>query len=164
MLGKLRRGTVDTVTGTSHVTIGIKSGPATATESFFGIAQGLMPGVQALLTAKNSAIPLVFISCHVTECLLKSYLTTKGVTDKALRSPRVRHNLEELWRMCVTQGLPVDPTPPPWVTELNGLHDGPAFLLRYPMGINGFSFSPLAPIVQSIELLLETVRQANLGA
>jgi hypothetical protein len=125
--------------------------------TYFGVAQSMMPGVTILAAASPSPpLPLCLVAAHVLECLLKAYLSRDG-SDAKVRDPKVRHDLNALWRMAFEQDLPVPESPPEWVDRLSGLHNHP-YHLRYSTGVHGI-VSP-APELMASELraLLETVR------
>jgi hypothetical protein len=144
-------------TGSNSITVSMGGDP-TPSESYFGIARQMMIAVPILMNAKPApAIALTFISAHVLECLPKAYLSKRGRTW----SNREQHDLVRLWEMAREEGLPIDNPPPKWVLDLEALHSGPDYYLRYSTGVHGIVGPVLDDMTSGLATLLETV-QANL--
>jgi hypothetical protein len=132
--------------------------PAAPPQTYFGVAQSMMPGVRTLATASPfSSLALCLVAAHVLECLLKAYLSRSG-SDAALKDPKVRHNLNALWELAVAQGLAVPKSPPSWVADLSGLHDSP-YYLRYSPGVNGIVAPGAEPMTSELLALAEIVKR-----
>jgi hypothetical protein len=48
-------------------------------------------------------MPITLICAHTLECALKAFLS-RGGDDARLKNPKLRHNLEELWRLAAAEG------------------------------------------------------------
>lgn len=133
----------------------------TPSAAHFGVAESLLPGVLALADAKVPApMALALVASHSLECLLKAFLLKAGRTEKDLKEPNLRHNLEELWRQCVLHGLDLASPPPAWVGGLSALHNAP-FHLRYnPKRFNGLVLPGAEPMSTDLQGLLKVVRDA----
>jgi hypothetical protein len=81
-----------------------------------------------------------------------------GTPESELKNPLLRHNLERLWTVAVGKGLNAQSEPPHWCSTLNSEHDKP-YYFRYPMGLNGFVFPALVPMVFDLKSLLATVEK-----
>lgn len=131
--------------------------PAAPPHTYFGVAQGLMPGVKVLAAASPTpALALALVAAHVLECLLKAYISRDG-SDTALKEAKVRHNLNALWALAFAQGLRAQEPPPSWVDCLSGLHNTP-YYLRYSTGVHGVVLPGVEPMTSELEALLEIVR------
>ena len=149
---------MEPITGTGSLRAqGASIAPAAPPDTYFGVAQSMMPGVKVLATASpSSPLALSLVAAHVLECLLKAYLSRDG-SDAALKDRDVRHNLNALWAMAFAQGLRVPESPPHWVDCLSGLHDSP-YYLRYSTGVHGIVSPGAEPMTSELSALLEVVR------
>jgi hypothetical protein len=145
------------VTGSLNVTLGpVTVARVTPTDAYFGIAESLMPGARVLGAATGvPGTALTLVAGHILECLLKAVLAKSGTPEKELK--KVRHNLEELWRLCVAQGNLPTADVPAWAKRLSDLHGAP-YHLRYPVGLNGLVLPGVHPMLAQLEKLLEVVR------
>ena len=135
----------------------IRMKPAGPPDTYFGVGENMMRGVQVLAAASpTSALALALVAAHVLECLLKAYLS-RGGSDAALKEKEVRHNLNALWAMAFGQGLRIPESPPDWVARLSDLHDRP-YHLRYSTGVHGIVSPAAEPMTAELAALLETVR------
>ncbi|MBB2752583.1 UNVERIFIED_ORG: HEPN domain-containing protein [Rhizobium aethiopicum] len=75
-----------------------------------------------------------FLFSHALELYLKSYLAAQGISKKALRQQKVRHNLIELYSHADTLGFPHIPDLKEMVTGIQQMNDDYDF--RYPSGYN----------------------------
>jgi hypothetical protein len=126
-------------------------------DSYFGVAQSMMEGIKVLSAAEPCPVSALYlVAGHVVECLLKAYLSLNG-NDSAVRKPRIRHNLEGLWRKASRQGLQIAKSPPNWLIGLNSLHGFP-YKLRYSEGIQGFVGPSLQQTTDGLADLLRTMR------
>ena len=148
------------ITGSLSVTEGSDTvARVTPPEAYFGAAEALMPGVRLLAAAgPEVCAPLALVAGQALECLLKAYLSKRGVTEDELKQHAVRHNLKELWARANRAGLPNAPVSPQWVECLSRLHNSP-FYLRYPMGLNGLVLPGSEPMASELVALVEVVRQ-----
>lgn len=135
------------------------SGPPEPPDTYFGVAEALLPGVKILAEASNSGTALPFLCAHVLECLLKSYLCRDGSDSsvKAVKGSSIRHNLVDLWGTAKTEGLPIPSTPPDWVSNLGELHKSP-YYLRYSTGVHAIVTPGREPMVSELIELLALVR------
>lgn len=131
--------------------------PAGPPHTYWGIADGLMPGVRTLADAGPSrALPLAMIAAHALECILKGYLSRSG-NDSAVKQSSIRHDLVALWDRAVSAGLSVARTPPSWVSRLGELHNTP-YYMRYSTGVHGLVLPPSEPMASELATLLELAR------
>lgn len=138
-------------------TIEISVLPPGPPRTYFGIAEGLMPGILILGGASPvPALPLTMLCAHALECILKAYLSRSG-NDSRIRKADVRHNLITLWSMAQTEGLDLPTDPPQWVSLLSNLHGQP-YYLRYSTGVHGLVLPPPAQMVAGLSELLNVVR------
>lgn len=138
----------------------MKMVPPSPSQSYLIAAKGLFLGTEALASnSGQTAMACAFLAAQVLECALKSYLAHVGKPESELMKTLVRHNLELLWTEAVGKGLNVQSDPPHWCSTLNSAHDKP-YYFRYPMGLNGFVFPALLPMVSDLKSLLATVEKA----
>jgi hypothetical protein len=126
--------------------------------TYFGVAESLLPGLRPLASGMPAtALSLAFLAAHILECLLKAAGTKTERSEQALKSnPDVRHNIDALWKLAISHGMPLSPSPPTWVENLSRLHNRP-FQLRYPTSHT--ITSPAAePMTTDLISLLEQVR------
>jgi len=133
-------------------------------DTYLGVAQHMLEGVRVLAAAAVVPVPaLNLLAGHAAECLLKAYLTRDGSqkTVAAVTVPAIRHDLEALWHEAVRHGLALAPSPPPWVVDLNTLHNRP-FPIRYlegPAGrIQGMVGPNIDAMTTGLTALLDMVR------
>jgi HEPN domain-containing protein len=120
--------------------------------TYFGVAQGMMPGVKILAEASQPcALALALVAAHVVECLLKAYLSRDGSEVEKT------HDLGKLWAMAVGDGLKISKSPPDWASRLGGLHNRP-YHLRYSEGVHGIGLPAAEPMASELAALLENVR------
>lgn len=124
-----------------------------STQAYFRVAQALMPGAR-LLTAspKASPVALSMLSASILECLLKAFLSRKGLSVATLSAPRLGHNLANLWTLASTQGLNISALPPAWAARLNQQHGSPDHL-RYTAEFN----APVLPELKLMSLELDAL-------
>lgn len=154
---------MERVTGTVSFTfeLGMFAKPAPP-YTYLGVAQSMMHGVKVLATSTPlPALALALVAAHVLECLLKAYLSRDG-SDKALKSPDVRHDLNALWAMAFAQGLRIVELPPHWVNCLSCLQKSP-YYLRYSTGVHGIGTPGVEPMTSELATLLEIVRGQLVG-
>ena len=133
--------------------------PATPARSHFGVAENLIPAAKSLVAGPPAVSPaLAFLCAHILECLLKAYLLTAGVLEKELKAPGKNHGLTAFWLRAVALGLPRSRTPPLWAENLDRLHKGPNYYLRYSKGVHAVSVPAHEPMVSELAEILEIVR------
>lgn len=150
---------MEPITGTISITLQdfVIARPAPP-NTYFGVAQSLMPGVKALAVASPlPVLALALVAAHILECLLKAYLSKNG-SDTVVQDHNVRHNLNAMWAMAYAQGLDIPESPPSWVDCLSGLHK-PPYHLRYSTGVHGIVSPGAEPITSELAALLELVRE-----
>ena len=130
--------------------------PATPPYTYFGVAEN-MPAVK-LLAADLQLRWLCAGVRSYPECLLKAFLAKAGVSDAALKDQKIRHDLNALWALAVSQGLRVQATPPAWADCLSGIH-GPPFYLRYSTDVHAIRSPAAEPMASELKDLLELVRE-----
>ena len=147
------------ITGTGSVLLGsVTIAPPAPPRTYLGVAQNMVIGVRTLADASRiSSLALCLVAAHVSECTLKAFLSRSG-SDKALKAPAVRHNLEELWSRAHAGGLPVPHAPPAWLSTLSHLHNAP-FYLRYSTGVHGLVTPSPEPMASELAKLLELVEE-----
>jgi hypothetical protein len=132
--------------------------PAGPPDTYFGVAQSMLRGVQVLATASPPpALALALVAAHALECLLKASILRAGpdaAIEKELEHGKDRHNLTALWGKAFAQG---PKSPPGWVEHLSRLHAHP-YPLRYSKGLHGISSPAAEPMTSELAALLETVR------
>jgi len=137
----------------------LKMEPPSPSQSYLVAAKGLFVGAEVLASnSRQTTMACAFLAAQALECALKSYLIHVGKTESELKVPAIRHNLEFLWTEAAGQGLNAQSTPPHWCSTLNSAHDKP-YYFRYPMGLNGFVFPGLLPMVPDLKSLLATVEE-----
>lgn len=143
--------------GASSIAIGGVGG-SQPPHTYFGVARAIIPGMRRLVEPEpESPISIAMLASHALECLLKAFLS-RGGSDERLRKREIRHNLVELWKLAVTEGLPISKEPPYWVAKLGALHGEP-YYLRYAKGINGIVLPPLGSIASGLEDLAKKVQE-----
>ncbi|WP_017842790.1 hypothetical protein [Methylotuvimicrobium buryatense] len=131
--------------------------PPTEAQSYLIAARGLFEGAEALaISTSPKLLSCAFLSAQTLECALKAFLASSGATEKRLRSPSIRHNLEALWAEAVAGGLAIPAQPPQWCTLLNSAHDKP-YYFRYPMRLNGMSLPAPRQMVDELRSLLALI-------
>jgi hypothetical protein len=137
-------------------------------ESYFGVAQSLLPGVHVLaLHTPQCSMALALVTAHVLECLLKAFLARTQPDPRATAAAdeevkKAGHNLKWLWVNASQRGLEIPATPPDWALILHGLHDRP-FKLRYSrdlhdQGLHGVVTPGAQPMVAELDALVGLVR------
>jgi hypothetical protein len=135
-----------------------KAEPASPPETYFRVAQSIMPGVKVLAAASPPALlALALVSAHTLECLLKAYLSRDG-SDKKLQKANICHNINGLWVMAFAEGLHILASPPGWVDSLSFIHGRP-YYLRYSTGVRGILLPSAEPMASELAALLEVVRE-----
>ena len=130
--------------------------PAGPPHTYLGVAEQLLNGVDPLVAAGGPcAVPLAFVGGQVAECALKASLSNNG-DDTRLRNTDLRHILAELWKLAQSEGLPIDPKPPPWLERLSQLHERP-YYIRYSKGVQGLVIPAPAEIQAGLKALVQTV-------
>lgn len=145
-------------TGTGSIPLQpVTSTPACPPDTYFAVAQSMMPGVKVLAAASPPCdLALALVATHVLECLLKTYLSRDG-SDAELKRRELRHNLNALWARASAQGLQVSESPPGWVDRLSVLHNGP-YYLRYSSGVHAVVLPEAEPMMSELVALLEIVQ------
>lgn len=145
------------ITGTLNITLEpFTIAPAAPPHTYFGVARSMLPGAQILAASTPPpAMPLTLICAHTLECALKAFLSRSG-DDARLKGPKLRHNLEELWRLAAAEGLGVTSQPPAWVVNLSELHTRPYFL-SYSIGVHGIVSPEPQSMVSEVTALLNQV-------
>lgn len=151
------RTSMNAITGTMSATLGdVTVAPPGPPQTYFGVAQQLLPAITKLANPPASAWALALLCAHTLECLLKAYLS-RGGSDTHLKQPQIRHNLGALWRQAASEGLPVPADPPDWAERLGALHNTP-YYLRYSTGVNGIVTPPPGLMASELGALAEVVR------
>ena len=146
---------MEPITGKAASSIALACKPPSPPHTYFGVAQSLMPAMKTLADSQQ-CFALTFLAAHVLECLLKAYLSRNG-SDKMVRQPPLRHNLNRLWAETSVQGLGISTSPPGWADCLSQLHNAP-YYLRYSTAVNGLVLPAAEPMVSELEHILELVR------
>ncbi|MFH1146312.1 MAG: hypothetical protein V1736_01230 [Pseudomonadota bacterium] len=126
-------------------------------ESYLTSARWFLAGTEALArcTAKELT-SCVFLAAQSLECALKAYLAHSGFTEKQLKRPNLRHNLEALWTEAYKQKLTISSTPPQWCITLNAGHDRP-YYMRYPMKGMNITNPVIESMVEELRGLVDEV-------
>lgn len=149
-------------------------GQPTLVDGYMASARGLLPSLQFLATSSSEhSRALALVGGFLVECVLKAFLSHKGVTEKDLRNFPRGHDLEALWAEAVKCGLSIDPTPPSWCVVLNCLHFGNKvvnenkekedrvfFQLRYQSKVHGLSFPVTKDMLSGVRSVFDAVQQA----
>jgi hypothetical protein len=149
------------ISGNGEFTLpAIMSVPPTEAQSYLTAGRHLLNGVKALVDGSQDSLwALSFLASQALECLLKAYLSSQVIPEKAkLKDSTLRHNLEGLWNMAEKNHLGVGLTVPDWCLELNSLHNTP-YKIRYPMGLNGMGFPEPRRMMKELEDLSSIVRK-----
>jgi hypothetical protein len=107
------------------------------------------------LTLRHAESSIVY--CRINKASL-----SRGGDDRRLRSKALRHNLDALWRLAISEGLAnsehlsIDAAPPSWLQRLSQLHDGP-YYLRYSTGVHGLVTPAPEPMCTELERLVAAV-------
>jgi hypothetical protein len=150
---------IATLTGNMTEAPNVKGSPALA-NSYLGVAQQLLPGIQLLANAKaEAAWSLALLVSHALECVLDAYLSKMGVPDKSLTNHLLRHKLIDLLNKAEDNNLSLPKPRPSWVNDLDALHRGP-FALRYSKGLNMLVLPPSQPMARDIEELVVLVNES----
>lgn len=132
----------------------------TALDGYMASANGLLPSLKLLASSGSEHLrACALVGGNLLECALKAFLTKK-VEANALKEPKIRHNLEALWRMSVENNLPIDAAPPPWCVVLNSRHGGQKFHLRYQAEVHGLKFPHPSDMIDELPKVLAVVEQA----
>ena len=153
----VRRQASSMIRGSGNLKAGAASvGPVSPVQGYLASARGLLPGVQALgQTATGVAGARALVAAHVLECILKAYLSHRGVTENDLKDPKRRHNLELLWQEAAGRGLGIDVVPASWCVRLNELHNTP-YHLRYPR-VHALVLPAAEPMTSELESIVGLV-------
>jgi hypothetical protein len=144
------------VLGVGAATLEISVAPPGPPRTYFGVAEGLMPGIRILGTSSpEGALALTLLCGHTLECILKAYLSRDG-KDARVRRNGVQHNLRELWLMARGDGLDLAEAIPPWLEILSNLHGAP-FFLRYSTEINALHLPPQTEMLAGVSRLFDAV-------
>lgn len=149
-------------------------GQPASVDGYMASARGLLPSLQLLATSSSEhSRALALVSGVLVECVLKAFLSHKGVTEKELKTFPRGHDLEALWAEAVTSGLPIDLPPPSWCVVLNCLHFGNKvhnenkekedrifFQLRYQSKAHGLSFPVTRDMLSGVRSVFDAVEQA----
>lgn len=129
--------------------------PTEPPHTYLGISECLMPGVDTLASSRAAVgAALASLCAHILECLLKAYISKATGSNAEI----ISHNLNELWDLAVSKGLPAPAKPPAWADSLNHLH-GPPYYLRYSTGVHGLITPAAQPMVSELKTLLEVVQK-----
>jgi len=85
---------------------------AAPSQTYFGVAENLMPGVRVLAKKPQCAIALCMLCAHVVECLLKAYASKALGSEAAVTKRDIQHNLDALWKRAISERLRAAPSPP----------------------------------------------------
>jgi hypothetical protein len=149
---------MDRVTGSISASLeGLRVKPAGPPDTYFGVVQGMLPGVSILAAAQPAApIAFAFLAAHVLECALKAYLSRDGSDERLTKAP-IRHDLSALWRLAASEGLAVGVEPPAWVMRLGDVHSSP-YYLRYSTRAHGIVLPPSGTVATELTALVDAVR------
>jgi hypothetical protein len=154
------------VSGTIAITLGdVGIEPPAPPETYFGVAEGMLPGANATALAQPaSPMAMALICSHILECLLKASLTRRlparqrnARAEAEVMERSKRHNLAWLWTAASQRGLAIAAIPPAWAQNLSELHSHP-YYLRYSTGVNGVLTPGPQPMLAELAALVETVR------
>ena len=135
---------------TAKLTLRIVS--PTDADGYLTAAQDFWRGLRDLTGVKSGAIHSSgLLAAQATECVLKSYLSLKGVPTKTLQ--KIGHDLERLWNDAREHGFPPENPPPHWLRSLSAGHGRPNFFFRYPLGLNGIAI----PSQKSLTIVIENL-------
>jgi len=130
--------------------------PARPPHTFLGMARALLVVVPLLASAGAPAsVALAFVAAQVAECSLKAYLARSG-NDERLKSPALRHDLEALWHLAHSEGLPLSGQAPTWLLTLSVLHNKPYFI-RYSTGVHALGTPAGEPMATELAAIVELV-------
>lgn len=96
-------------------------------------------------------------AAQAIECALKAVLNHVATKQTVLKDPRVRHNIDGLWRMAGAQAIVTPADPPSWVSELSQVHDSP-YYVRYP-STHAIVFPNLTVVLDELHEVLSKVHQ-----
>lgn len=128
-------------------------------DTYFGVAESLLPGLRPLASGMPAtALSLAFLAAHILECLLKAAVTKTERSDQALKSnQKLRHNIDALWKLAISNGMPLSLSQPTWVENLSRLH-APPYHLRYSTSVHAVTSPVAEPMTTDLIALLEQVR------
>ncbi len=139
-------------------------GKLTSAHGYMIVARDLLPAVEALsiLPGNVPTRGCAMLGGHTLECILKSFLSHKGRGRGDLKN-KIKHNLEELWKMAYREGLSIPKKVPDWVRILNE-----SFYLRYQEGmagnvVNAGQTPALIPMANELKDLIKVVEVAVKG-
>ncbi len=148
------------IEGTGDSTIGIHSAPPGPPDTYLGVANSMIRGVEQLAAANPCChLAHALVACHVLECALKACLSCDG-DDSHLKTPgRCDTTLWGYGIKRITRAWKSRVTPfPDWVQTLSHIHNNP-YYLRYSTGINGLMTPGPEPSTTELRALLTKVNE-----
>src|ERR1043166_5071392 len=108
--------------------------PGILSLSLWNDAKDYLRAAETLIRESQIALPTYFLLSHGLELTLKAYLIARGVEERVLRKPNIRHDLQRLYDEAVALGLQIeDQRVPVLVQAISEFHK--TFEFRYP-GLN----------------------------
>ncbi|WP_157038772.1 hypothetical protein [Rhodopseudomonas palustris] len=130
----------------SQIDEGIDRSPPIAillsAESFLKSAQYLKTGTELEYLKLRFDMPIYYLYSHAMELALKSFLRTKDFDGKQLSSRKYGHQLSELWKECLKQGLKLHPVQEACTDQLVELLDPFATSYEFRYVITGYKQLP----------------------
>ena len=136
------------------------NGPPDSWHSYLSVARSLIRGLDCFPEESHpSNTAHIFLCCHISECVLKAFISYSYGNDTRLSEPNLRHNLTALWRLAAERGLGIDAEEPEWLEQLDFLHNRP-FYIRYQKGIGNFAVPSPQPARSEIKRIFAIVSAA----
>jgi hypothetical protein len=140
-------------------------GVASSAHQFLGAARSFHAGLEYMAKAPDDAAASLspscaFVGAQALECVLKSYVSHRGVPDAVLKDKKsYHHDLDNVWREAARLGLGTSEEPPQWCSQLNQVHNAP-YLLRYPSYTNGYVLPSRKAVEAELKKLIGMVESA----
>jgi hypothetical protein len=128
-------------------------------EAYFQAASHLQTALEEGHLRLRFHMPVYYLYCHTMELTLKAFLLARGLSVDEIRSRRLGHNLQGLWKECNAQGLKVQSAKAAALGQTIKLLN--PFALRFDfryLRVGMISLPPLEAVRGDAEHLIKLVR------
>jgi len=110
-----------------------------------------------------SLMPFYYLASHAAELFLKAALLKRGFSERDLRKPRLRHDLNALLGELVSKGVPVTDSTRKMIEGLGAQHK--THELRFPDLVRGISvfLPPPSSVFEMLDELFLLTRTSTQG-